>query len=417
MNSNNFLYIEPFVFIAIKNKKALLYNTLNGAYIECKSNSLTGNLIKQLSLSKNLLVISLSEQELKELQIIRFINKIRKYFIGDIIKESQAIYKPIQLKPILSIQNYVTTNKKTPISSIGKKVMNYLTNITLHINNECNLKCRNCQDSFKQFIFCTKKQDAVQEIDIIYLKKAIEDFKATSINRINITGGDLFKYSKLQELNSLLLDYSHLVEYHIHYQNIISNKDNIKSLLNHSKINILVDIPFLDVSLIRELQELFYPTGIQSVFSFLVESDKDLNSVENLVKDLGIQFYNITPYFNRDNIVFFENRVFFTKEDIFEAKPSMNDILKKKEINPIYFGNIIIMSDGYIYANCNSKELGNIKEVSLYDAVYKEMQYGLSWKKLRSKIAPCKDCLYNLICPPISNYEDCIGKPNLCNNY
>ena len=43
------------------------------------------------------------------------------------------------------------------------------------------------------------------------------------------------------------------------------------------------------------------------------------------------------------------------------------------------------------------------------------MDKGKSWWKLRTNIKPCNNCLYNLLCPPISNYEYVIGKYNLCN--
>ena len=31
------------------------------------------------------------------------------------------------------------------------------------------------------------------------------------------------------------------------------------------------------------------------------------------------------------------------------------------------------------------------------------------------KVYPCKSCLYNFLCPPISNYENVLRKTNLCN--
>ncbi|MBE9468407.1 MAG: hypothetical protein IMY72_08845 [Bacteroidetes bacterium] len=60
---------------------------------------------------------------------------------------------------------------------------------------------------------------------------------------------------------------------------------------------------------------------------------------------------------------------------------------------------------------------GGGKLFFLYDAVYREMNIGKNWFKLRTNTKPCCNCLYNTLCPPISNYEYALGKYNLCNVY
>ena len=39
---------------------------------------------------------------------------------------------------------------------------------------------------------------------------------------------------------------------------------------------------------------------------------------------------------------------------------------------------------------------------------------GQNWQKIRAVESPCNDCIYNLLCPPLSGYESVIGKNNLC---
>ncbi len=51
---------------------------------------------------------------------------------------------------------------------------------------------------------------------------------------------------------------------------------------------------------------------------------------------------------------------------------------------------------------------------SLYNIFYKEMNCGKSWLRARKNAIPCKNCVYNSICPPVSNYEYVIGRNNLC---
>ena len=59
-------------------------------------------------------------------------------------------------------------------------------------------------------------------------------------------------------------------------------------------------------------------------------------------------------------------------------------------------------------------EEGVEKLVAKKEAVYKEIRSGNSWRLVRKKIKICQDCLYNQLCPPLSNYEYAIGKNNLC---
>ena len=45
--------------------------------------------------------------------------------------------------------------------------------------------------------------------------------------------------------------------------------------------------------------------------------------------------------------------------------------------------------------------------------VSKEMMDNTAWRKVRDA-APCSRCVYQFICPPLSNYELAIGKSDLC---
>lgn len=83
-------------------------------------------------------------------------------------------------------------------------------------------------------------------------------------------------------------------------------------------------------------------------------------------------------------------------------------------MNTNFFGNLYVFSDSKVYANPNAKCLGNIKEDLLLDLIHKELIENSAWRKTRNE-KPCSDCIYQYLCPPISNYELVIGKSNLCN--
>jgi pseudo-rSAM protein len=71
------------------------------------------------------------------------------------------------------------------------------------------------------------------------------------------------------------------------------------------------------------------------------------------------------------------------------------------------------MPNGDTYANINYPSLGNIATHSIHEMLYKEMNEGKSWFRIRDQ-APCNNCVYQWLCPSPSNYEMAIGRPNLC---
>ena len=71
------------------------------------------------------------------------------------------------------------------------------------------------------------------------------------------------------------------------------------------------------------------------------------------------------------------------------------------------------MSNGDAYANPNHPVLGNIYTDSINEIVYNEVELGKSWFRIRDQ-EPCNECVFQWLCPPPSNYEIEIGRPNLC---
>lgn len=413
MKNNYWLYLEPYVFISIKAENVLLYNTLNGKKLEYSNNALVSSIVKRLNSAKNSYVIKLSENDIDNCEINDFIKKIKKYYIGDILK-STIRNKPFQLKPILNFQKNVKTIKKNPDLSVGSNQMQNLHELTIFINNECKLNCSNCIDSFKQFSFCSKNLKTSSELNAKQIEKVIGDIKGSSIQKISITGGNILDYLELEELNCVLDEYSSILEFNIHYQNIYNNIDKIKYFNQKSLLNILIDFPF-NSKVLKSVNELIQIKGLNAKFSFVINSENDFSEIEKNIQELNIENYVILPYFNKTNMSFFRNNVFIKKRNIFEAKPSQNEIFSRHEVNPISFGKLYITNDGTIYSNLNNSSLGNIHDISIYEAVYKEMYNGKSWRKLRINVRPCNNCTYNQLCPPISNYEYVIGKYNLCN--
>lgn len=122
------------------------------------------------------------------------------------------------------------------------------------------------------------------------------------------------------------------------------------------------------------------------------------------------------PYYNGKNIDFFEENVFVNEEDIRGIKEDLFTLVTKKISNPSFFGKLKINTDGRIFTNFNSSAIGNIKESNIKKIIFDLLEdENSSWRVNKIVVDPCRNCIYNILCPPISNYESVLGRNNLCN--
>jgi len=410
-------YIESYVHINIKDNHVLLFNTLSGKTLEYKNKSKILKIIENLRDEKNNGIVELNESEIKNPEIRTFIGEVRDYFMGDIIGEKQGNGKnPFIFTPILNIQKDIEKMKEDPSRSLGEKIMSYLNGISFYINVECTLKCPICKSAYKQLKFCTKSEKSKnKKIEIETIKRILEEAKGSGLQKVNILGGNILLYEELDKLVEMLEAYDFEKIYYIHYLNIINSREKI-NIFEHkdTKIKVLVDFP-INKSALKESIKLLGNIWIDNNILFTVTNEDEFEKAETIIKELGIiEKSEFKPFYNGRNIDFFKKYVFLEKEDIFEQKPSFKKIYGNEAINFIDFGELTIKNDGSVFANINNEKLGDAKKDTLYEIIYKEMDKGNSWRKTRGKVYPCKDCVFNLICPPISNYEYFIGRNNLC---
>jgi len=70
------------------------------------------------------------------------------------------------------------------------------------------------------------------------------------------------------------------------------------------------------------------------------------------------------------------------------------------------------MYDEAIYTNLNHEKIYN--SFDLNKIIEKEFFLNKSWLRIRKDVEPCNVCVYNAICPPISNYEYVLNRFDLC---
>lgn len=412
------LFLHPYVHASVKKDRAILYNTLNNKLLEYENGSPVFGLIKRLNSDSNLYVIKIKADEIST-SIREFINRLRNLYFGDMIDSAFSTRKPIQLKPILNLQrvlDYLTVeNEKTKIL-VHDDILDYLSIITLYINNDCKQTCSICQDAYKQFLCCHKREDHKRQLTVKDVITLVNQVKNSKLYKLNIIGGNLFAYPMLDRLAKHLNRIQAIKEYYFHYLNIEDHSTFFKLLQDgNNRLNVIGHFPGETAIFDNKMGILMQTQIARKInFQFVIQGEKDIETAETLVSKFQIDKFQLVPYFNRNNMDFFRDYVFLNRESILGGQPDMNDILVRPVLNTSNFKKLIVLSDKSIYANVNNPKTGTLGNDHILEIIYKELHSGKSWTKVRKNIKPCKSCAFNALCPPISNYEYVIGRYNLC---
>ncbi len=408
------LYIETYVHISLKRESILLYNTLSGKALEYSGNEKILNLVRNIKSPKNLQVYLVTEEMLNDPEIFQFINDVRRYFMGDLLDASYSKGKPVQMMPIIKIQKDVNYLKKQDNRSIGEDLAGNLDQIFLYLNNECLRNCDICSVGYKQFPCCTTGKGKKRELEIAKIKKLLEEASGCILSNLNILGGNIFRYSKFKELVGIINHFPARKVYFAHYFNIAKEAGRVKFLNPKSSlVKILVSSPVVPDPL-KAARDILKSNRLESKFVFLIQSEEEFEKAEAIISVLSIEDYDYQPWYNGKNLEFFRENIFTTKEEILESKPAMKEIYANSVVNSLNFGRLTVFSNGHIHANANASRLGILGKDSLYDALYKEMSHGRSWRRIRKSLEPCNRCTFEALCPPIPNYTYTIGRNNLC---
>jgi pseudo-rSAM protein len=221
-------------------------------------------------------------------------------------------------------------------------------------------------------------------------------------------GGNLFLYPFWGNLVLELQKYSFEICFYFDYRLFLNQLENVIQLIDLGyNINILIgDIEYLG--------KVIFPVSMTNTkFIFSVECIDDFFRISEFIERNNLTNAQIVPYYNEMNEYFFKSHVYLTEEDILSSELSTKNIFTNKVMNYNYFGKLILFHDKRIYANINKKPIGNIND-SIKNIVLNEIKNGGIWRETRETVEPCKGCLFKYLCPPPSNYELAIGKPNLC---
>jgi pseudo-rSAM protein len=286
--------------------------------------------------------------------------------------------------------------------SIGYKSKLYLLELTIHTGSyELKNKCKGIFSYFNK----TVNKSTINKILDKLSHEIFEYRNLRSINLICYPNTDMLSLVDFIKNVSSHFDTTIHMELN-HYLVLDKNNhyDNLKYNLyidSKMEMNQLLDKSFLLNENIR--------------LCIFVNDEESLSLASTLCDSLHNHVEIIPQYIN--NIEFFNKNVFFNRDDIFNNQSqTIHKILTNGLLNRIFWGKIVVNSNGNIcpHNSIISSNL-NIIHNSLDEAILEELNSSKTWFLKRNDVKPCKDCLYCLLCPPISEYELELGRFNLCN--
>jgi pseudo-rSAM protein len=414
MKKTFWFYLEPYVHISHKSSDCLLYNSLSGQHLVYWDRPKVSKILRRLSHPTNQRVIKLGPADMTDQEICDFIEKVRESYMGDILDTAFSSGKPALMPQRPKLDQEAKKLKKGKGRSVGEGVLEYLLQLSIHVNSQCRENCSGCAGYYKQFSCCTRMPSGREELKLSTISNLLDQIEWSSVSLVNILGGDIFLYTGLKPLVELLKSKTFETRFYLHSLHLCKAPDDISSLaFDKSKITLMVSPPYSQEHLVKALDKAFQIKPEIKV-QFVVESEEDTERAEEFIAARGLSSYGYKPFFNGKNRAFFEHNVFMEMEDIFKARPTQREIFANVMLNRLSFGRLTVLSNRKIYANLNVPSLGSLDKEDIYQILYREMASGKSWLRTRGKVQPCKGCILNAICPPLGNYEKALKKNDLC---
>ena len=405
MDNKYWLLLESYIYVNIKANGILLYDTHTGTnlYVEA---AVAIQMVNRMYEDESLGCIELESSDLTDPETQDFVHKVVLNRMGELQNRHTHPVKPVILLPILSLNLDVEKlkDKENVDLFLARDISKYLLDVNIVLNYSCRQQCPQCQSYCKQFFCCSKgcTSESLSQDSLVNLLRQISYFP---VRTINVTGGDIYHYQNLEVFNTSNKDGKKVFNFYVHYMNYQENP-----YIDNQNIHLIINTPVNQV----KLHNVYSLTKEKDVkYHLIVEDEEQYEELELTMTALGIEDFEVHPYYNGHNIQFFEENVYLSKEDIVAISISMREIFRNQKLNANSFGSLYILPNGDIKANLNEETIGHLGKDRIIDVINHEMMQNTAWRKVRSS-EPCQNCVYQYVCPPLSNYERVIHRQNLC---
>ncbi|MDP3441477.1 MAG: TIGR04150 pseudo-rSAM protein, partial [Ignavibacteria bacterium] len=277
---------------------------------------------------------------------------------------------------------------------VGEHVLDYLHEVFLHVNT------------------LEDKTQVIKNLDFFRIENFLESVLFSSVGHIHICGEDVVAYPDLM----LLIDKLDrmCIKKSIHIKSgKLEKQEDLPDIFTDGQYQLVVESDsFLDTNWLTFVITILTNKKINVAWHFYIKNEKEYEFAESLIEKYDLENTEIKPVYTGENHQFFEYNIYLTEDDL--QKPGLNrrEVFAHQALNTNDFGKLTILSDGKVYANVYHDPLGTIDD-DIRELIYKEMDKGTSWRRIRD-MEPCCNCVYQWLCPSPSNYELAIGKPDLC---
>lgn len=404
---NIFWYgLKSDVYVHICKDKALVYDTNQKKCRVCEDKHVI-NLLGKIEEEESLGFVLIDE--VKQLpSVLKWIQLTCKEDMAIRLPYYKEVERPVILRPLLSLNKDVCKIKDEKFMPFycGTNVKHLLNSLTIYVNANCKLNCKKCGSYCSQISFCSNCEiENGTSLSASQWNSLLLDLSTFPIRSINIFGGDVYDKMIFEVLKNAVERYSFCFRIYIHYEAYQEN-----DFVDSQVVHLLIPAGF-DAKYLKDVYKRV--DNSRAVLHFVVETEEDVQSVDNFVCKNNVVSYLIHPYYTGSNRTFFEENVYMSEEDLINAKLSMREIFRNQKLNANNFGALYIMPDGSITARMNGPTLGYVGRDELIDVIYKELVSNTAWRKIREG-KPCSQCVFQYLCPPPSNYESVIGKNDLC---
>ena len=399
------LYLEPYTFIFAGREQLVVYNSINGQYLNVVDETCK-NLLAELQVPENGYCIPVTEQQAKNKDIDPFIRTIKNSFSGDIIPFDPTKHslnkKPFIVPPVLRLFNTVETIKAGGGLELGEVILRNLNEAVLFLPGHCDKKCAGCQDYYKQFYHCSNFEEK-NTLNYTEYQKLLDNLDACGVNKVNLIVND-FDDPVFLEIWKKRNSNTFKKKFVFNMRNL--SKEVIKMFSDTDELCVYVNNSF-SIDKLNEMKEVMHNLNV--LWIHIIEDEKNIEGIDLTGNISAVSFYN------RQNLSFFEENIYLTLEDLLESPIDKQTIFRRQALNENFFGKLFILPSGEAYSNLNKEPLGNIKTDSLGQLVYNEFDNSKAWLLTRDSVSDnCSACQNRYLCPSISNYELVIGKNNLC---
>ena len=394
------IIISPSVYVDIINEgKAMLFDTKTQTYFISRSQKMV-KLVQRLYEPANMGALPYNENLLNDDDDIRQAIDRGILFLKNISDGG----RPINLLPYINLQTDLDCDdkeKEERLKTMGNK-MRFLSSVHLYLN----CKLRDSQHhsmtifrnrSYRQYpvppYYLTNVRISLQA-----LNNTLDQLKVSGTAIINIIVSlEAEEQAYFTDVLGTLSLYDFKYVFNCYDEDV---KCLSELLLSNRFTGDYSIVSYMDrfshTDYLDAVRVSLQDQGIPVVFRKIVADEEDLLDEDD---DIGM-----LPIWTGDNEKFLWDYVMMTQEDIDNTSFSMEDIFRHIKLNASCFGVLEVLPTGNIYAQNAKVLLGNIYIDNIYHVVEKELRENTSWRVTRKETG-CKECVYRVICPPVSSFE------------